>query len=217
MLHSDALSRLLSFYLSLSLTGMRLSLSLFYIYCWLCPSFLFFLSSSCFVDVIPHFLITQAKNRHPTDNKGPAKQSDTKKKNIYYSVCPSKGPHKKGRCADKEALPHCRCLTQTEEKETGHVQERPRSACCHCSHVFQNACFTTQKKPGSATLCFVQATNEATTLNLPPRPIPFTLYHAFILIHIHFFHVRQLHPADPIWNGVKIRLKVSLQARFWYR
>ncbi len=148
---------------------------------------------------IPHFLITQAKNRHPTDNKGPAKQSDTKK-NIYYSVCPSKGPHKKGRCADKEALPHCRCLTQTEEKETGHVQERPRSACCHCAHVFQNACFTTQKKPGSATLCFVQATNEATTLNLSPRPIPLHSVSCFY-INTHPFLSRSA--AAPCWPHMK--------------
>lgn len=121
------------------------------------------------MDVIPHFLITQAKNRHPTDNKGPAKQSD--KKAFIIVSGPGKGPHKKGRRADKEALPRCRRVTQTEEKETRHVQKRPRSACRHCAHVFQNTCFITQKKPGSAMLCFVQATNEATTLNLPPNPL----------------------------------------------
>lgn len=65
MPHSVVLSRFLSFFPSL--TGMWLSLSLL----------LLFLNS-CFVDVIPHFPITQAKNRHPNDNKEPAKQSDKK-------------------------------------------------------------------------------------------------------------------------------------------
>ncbi len=167
------------------------------------------------MDVIPHFLITQAKNRHPTDNKGPAKQSD--KKAFIIVSGPGKGPHKKGRHADKEALPRCRRVTQTEEKETRHVQKRPRPACCHCAHVFQNTCFITQKKPGTAMLCFVQATNEATTLNLPPRQILFTLHHAFILIHIHFFHAQLSSAAAPCWphmKCVKIRLKVSLQHFF---
>lgn len=201
MLHSDALS--------LSLTGMRLILSLFYFYCWLCPSFLIFPSStSCFVDVIPHLLSCKQRTVIPLTTKGlQNNQKKNKTKNIYYSVCPGKGSHKKGRRADKEVLPHCRCLTQTEEKETGHVQKWPRSACFHCAHVFQNACFTTQNKPGSATLCFVQATNEATTLNLPPRRIPlhslscfYINTHPFLSRATEFGSCTLLTPYEMVWR-----------------
>lgn len=68
------------------------------------------------MDVISHFLITQAKNRHPTDNKGLAKQSD--KKAFIIVSSPGKGPNKKGRRAHKDSVPHCRHVTHTLEKET---------------------------------------------------------------------------------------------------